>query len=331
MRRRDFITLVGSASLAWPFAAARAQQAGQSVRRVASLSTLPADDPIVRSATTAFTEGLRQLGWDEGRNLHLDFRWGTGDVAGLRASAAELVRSGPDIIFAAGSPALATLKQATQNIPIVFVNVADPVGQGFITNLARPGGNITGFTNFELAMGGKWLNVIKDLAPRAARVALIVNPDNPNASFYLRSIDTVAASFGITTVPTFVRTKPEIENAIPALANASIDGAIVLPDGLAIANRRLIIDLAVRNHVLTVYPFRDFAVDGGLASYGINYAENYRQAAEYIDRILRGANPADLPVQAPSKFELVINVKTAKALGLTIPQPMLLAADEVIE
>jgi putative tryptophan/tyrosine transport system substrate-binding protein len=330
MRRRDFIKVVACSAVVWPLAA-RSQQAGQPVRRVGSLQNLPADDAISRSASTAFTEGLRKLGWDEGRNLHIDYRWGAGVAAGLQARAIELIRLGPDIIFTSGSPCLAILKQATQSIPIVFVNVADPVGQHFVASLARPGGNITGFTNFEIAMGGKWLNVIKDLAPRAIRVALIVNPENPNASFYLRSIEIVAESLGITTVAAPIHSITEIEEVIPALAKASIDGAIVLPDGLAVTNRQLIIDLAARNHLLAVYAFRDFAVDGGLASYGVNFAENHRQAAEYVDRILRGANPAELPIQAPSKFEFCINVRTAKALGLVIPQPMLLAADEVIE
>jgi putative ABC transport system substrate-binding protein len=330
MRRRDLIKAIVSSAAAWPLAAG-AQQAGQPVRRVGWLQNVPADDPIARSASTAFTEGLQKLGWEEGRNLHIEDRWGTGDFAGFKAHAIELVQLAPDIIFAGGSPSLAILTQETQSIPIVFVNVADPVGQGFVASLAHPGGNITGFTNFEIAMGGKWLNLIKDLAARAARVALIVNPDNPNVSFYLRSIETVAAPLGITTVATPIRSRTEIEEEIPALTSASVDGAIVLPDALAITNRQLIIDLALRNHLLVVYPFRDFAIDGGLASYGVNFAENYRQAAGYVDRILRGANPADLPVQAPSKFELCINVRTAKALGLAIPQPMLLAADEVIE
>jgi putative ABC transport system substrate-binding protein len=330
MRRREFITLVGGAAAAWPVIA-RAQQPAQPTRRVGLLHSLPADDPAVKAATETFVRSLGQSGWNEGRNLHIDFRWGEGDATKLQVMAAELVRLGQDVILTGGSPGLAAARQATQNIPIVFVNVADPVGQGIVPSLAHPGGNITGFTNFEIGMGGKWLNVIRDLAPRTTRVALIVNPDNPNASYYTRSIETVAATLGIVVLPTFVRTRTEIENAIPALTGASVDGAIVLPDGLTITYRQLVTDLIARIHLPAVYAFRDFVVGGGLASYGIEFSENYRGAAEYVDRILRGATPADLPIQAPSKFEFVLNLKAAKALGLTIPQPMLLAADEVIE
>ena len=327
--RRQFISALGGGMAAWPLAA-RAQQPEQ-MRRIGALQIQAADDPIVKSAFAAFTQGLQQLGWAEGRNLRIDSRWSAGDVSAMRANAVELVQLRSDVIFAVGSPGLAAAQQATRTIPIVFINVADPVGQGFIASLAHPGGNATGFTNFEFAMGGKWLNVVKDLVPHAARVALVVNPDNSNASIFLRSIETVASSFGVETLTTSVRNKTEIEGAITALSNGSVDGLIVLPDGLMVVHRQLIVDLAAHNHLPAIYPFRDFVTDGGLASYGVKVSENYRQAADYVDRILRGANPADLPVQAPNKFELVINLKTAKALGLTIPQSMLLLADEVIE
>jgi putative ABC transport system substrate-binding protein len=249
----------------------------------------------------------------------------------MRAAAIELVRAQPDVILALGPPGLKAVLQATRAIPIVFVNVADPVGQGFITSLARPGGNATGFTNFEFALGGKWLQTLKDMTPRVAQVALLVNPDNPNASFFLRSLETVAPSFGVETLATPVRNKAEIEGAISALASRSIGGLIALPDSLLIVHSQLIVDLAARYRLPVVYPFRDFVVDGGLVSYGIKVSENYRQAADYVDRILRGANPADLPVQAPTKYELVINLKTAKALGIDVPLNLQQLADEVIE
>jgi putative ABC transport system substrate-binding protein len=213
----------------------------------------------------------------------------------------------------------------------VFTNVADPVGQGFIESLARPGANATGFTNFEFAMGGKWLATLKDIAPRAARIALIVNPDNPNASIFLRSVETVAPSLGVETLATPVRNQTEIEGAFSALPGGSVAGLIVLPDGLALLHSQLIIGLAARYHLPVIYPFREFVDQGGLVSYGIKFSENYRQAADYVDRILRGANPAHLPVQAPTKFELVINLKTAKALGLDVPVQLQQLADEVIE
>ena len=327
--RRKFVAALGGTAFAWPLAA-RAQQPEQ-MRRIGALEYQAADDPIIKSAFAAFTQGLQQLGWAEGRNLRIEYRWAAGDISALRANAVELVQLRSDVIFAAGSPGLAAAQQATRTISIVFINVADPVGQGFIASLAHPGGNATGFTNFEFAMGGKWLNMVKDLVPHAARVALLVNPDNSNASIFLRSIETVASSFGVETLTTSVRNKTEVEGAITALSNGSVDALIVLPDGLMVVHRQLIVDLAARNHLPAIYPFRDFVTDGGLASYGIKLSENYRQAADYVDRILRGANPADLPVQAPNKFEFVINLKTAKALGLTIPQSMLLLADEVIE
>jgi len=329
MKRREFMALVGGAAAGWPLAA-WAQQP-ELFRRIASLQGLAADDPVGRSSLTVFIQRLQQLGWEEGRNLHLDDRWGGGDNRTLQDKAVELVQLRPEVIFTAGSPGLVAVQRATQSIPIVFVNVADPVGQGFVASLAHPGSNATGFTNFEFGMGGKWLNVMNDVAPRAKRIALVFDPSNPNASTFLRSIETVAASSGIETVVAPIHSKAEIENVITNLANGPVGGLIVLPDALSIVNRQLIIGAAARAGLPTVYPFRDFVVDGGLASYGIKVSENYRQAADYVDRILRGANPADLPVQTPSKFELVINLKTAKALGLTIPQPMLLAADEVIE
>jgi ABC-type uncharacterized transport system substrate-binding protein len=323
--RRELITLLGGAA-AWPLAA-RAQQ-GERVRRIGSLQGIAADNPAAQSSRAAFTQRLQELGWTEGRNLHIDYYWAAGDLSLMRAAAIELVRAQPDVILALGSPGLKAVLQATRAIPIVFVNVADPVGQGFITSLARPGGNATGFTNFQFALGGKWLQTLKDMTPRVAQVALLVNP---NASFFLRSLETVAPSFGVETLATPVRNKAEIEGAISALASRSIGGLIALPDSLLIVHSQLIVDLAARYRLPVVYPFRDFVVDGGLVSYGIKVSENYRQAADYVDRILRGANPADLPVQAPTKYELVINLKTAKALGIDVPLNLQQPADEVIE
>jgi putative ABC transport system substrate-binding protein len=328
MRRREFIALLGGAAV-WPLAA-RAQKPEQ-VRRIGLLQGIGGDNTAAQSSLAAFTQRLQELGWTEGRNLHIDYYWAAGDLSRMRAAAIELVRAQPDVIITTGSAGLTAALQATRAIPIVFANVADPVGQGFVASLARPGGNTTGFTNFEFALGGKWLQTLKDMTPRAAQVAVIVNPDNPNASFFLRSVDTVAPSFGVETLATPVRNKAEIEGAISTLASRSIGGLIVLPDALAIVHSQLIVGLAARYRLPVVYPFRDFVVDGGLVSYGMNLSENYRRAADYVDRILRGANPADLPVQAPTKFELVINLKTAKVLGIDVPLHLQQLADEVIE
>jgi putative tryptophan/tyrosine transport system substrate-binding protein len=326
MRRRELIALLGSVA-AWPLAA-RAQP-GERMRRLGVLS--PYAGRVATSSIDSFTQRLQQLGWMDGRNLRIDYRWAAGDISRLRSDAVELVRLRPEVILAGGSPGLTAAQEASRTIPIVFVNVADPVGQGFVASLARPGGNATGFTNFEFSMGGKWLEALKDMAPRTVRVALIVNPNNPSASIFLRSVETVAASFGIETVATAVRDKGEIERAISALDGASVGGLVVFPDALPIIHSQLIIALAARHRLPVVYPFRDFVVDGGLVSYGINASDQYRQAADYVNRILRGANPADLPVQAPTQFELVINLKTAKSLGLEVPPTLLARATEVIE
>jgi len=324
VRRREFILTLGGAA-AWPLAA-RAQQ-GERIRRVGVLLNFAASDRSHRP----FSDRLRELGWTDGHNLHIDYRWGAGDASRLRAEALDLVRLQQDVIFAVGSPGLVAAQQATRTIPIVFANVADPVGQGFIASLARPGGNATGFTNFESAIGGKWLETLKQLVPRAAQVALIVNPENPNFSIFVRSVETVATTFGVKTLTTAVRNEMEMEGAIAALADKAIDGLIVLPDALTLVHSQRIVGLAARHRLPAVYAFRDFVVEGGLVSYGLKVSENYRQAAEYVDRILRGAKPADLPVQAPTKFELVINLRTAKTLGLDVPLHLQQLADEVIE
>jgi len=327
MRRREFVTLLAGAA-AWPFAA-RAQQP-QLVRRVAVLHNLRADDPAGRSSVNAFTGRMQELGWND-RNLRGDYRLVAGDVSLMQSGAADLVNLRPDVIFAGGSAGLAAAQQVTRTIPIVFVNVADPVGQGFVASLAHPGSNATGFTNFEFTMGGKWLQLLKDIVPSAERIALVMNPGNPGSAVFLRSIEAAAPSFGVVTMVTPVRNQAEIEDAMNSLASSTVRAAVILPDGLFIVHRQLVIHLAARHRMSVIYPFRDIAVDGGLVSYGIKVSENFRQAADYVDRILRGALPADLPVQAPTKYELVINLKTAKTLGLTVPPLLLATADEVIE
>jgi ABC-type uncharacterized transport system substrate-binding protein len=326
MRRREFITLIGGA-VAWPLAA-RAQQ-GERVRMVGVLLSFAfaARSQLFRP----FIDRLQELGWREGHNLRMDQRWTAADADRLKGDALDLIRLQPDVIFTGGSAALTALQQATRTIPIVFTNVADPVGQGFIESLARPGSNVTGFTNFEFAMGGKWLETLKGLVPHAAKIALLVNPHNPNASLFSRSIETAAPSFGIETLAMPIRDQAEIERSIRALAGVPVSGLIVLPDGLAIAHSQLVIDLVAQCRLPAVYPFRDFVEAGGLVSYGMKVSENFRQAADYVNRILRGANPANLPVQAPTKYETVINLKTAKTLGLDVPLLLQQLADEVIE
>ena len=284
-----------------------------------------------RSRFSAFQEGLREAGWVEGRNIRIDYRWADGDPDRLRAYAAEIVGSAPEAIFCNSTPVLAALRKETQTIPIVFTGISDPVGVGFVASLARPGGNLTGFANFEPEMGGKWLQELKEVAPSVNRVAFILNRQNASWASLFRAIEAVAPMFGVTASAVDVRNASEIELAIKAFGSQSNGGLIVQPDGITLGHRQLIIDLAAKHGLPAVYPFRVFAMEGGLMVYGINVADQFRRAASYIDRILRGAKPADLPVQAPTKFELVINLKTAKALGLEVPATVLARADEVIE
>jgi putative tryptophan/tyrosine transport system substrate-binding protein len=267
----------------------------------------------------------------EGRNIRIDYRWADGDPDRIRAYAAEIVGLGPDVILCASTPVLAAVRKETQTIPIVFTGVSDPVGVGFVASLARPGGNLTGFANFEPEMGGKWLQELKEVAPSVNRVAFILNRQNASWASLFRAIEAVAPTFGVTASAVDVRAATEIERAITAFGGQSNGGLIVQPDGITSAHRQLIIDLAAKHALPAVYPFRFFVTDGGLMAYGINIVDQFRRAASYIDRILRGAKPADLPVQAPTKFELVINLKTARALGLNIPESFLVRADEVIE
>jgi ABC-type uncharacterized transport system substrate-binding protein len=327
--RREFITLVGGAAAAWPIAA-RAQQ-GERMRRIGVLMSLTADDPEGQVRLTAFLQGLQQLGWTDGRNVRIDTRWGAGDADRSRGYAAELVALAPDVILASGTSTMGPLLRATRTVPIVFTQVTDPVGAGFVDSLARPGGNATGFTLSEYGISGKWLELLKEIAPRVTRAAVLRDPDMAAGSGQLGAIQSVAPSFGVELSPVNVRDAPEIERAVAAFARGSNGGLIVSASGLAIVHRDLIITLAARHRLPAVYFARYFVTGGGLISYGSDNIDPHRRAAGYVDRILKGEKPADLPVQAPTKYELAINLKTAKALGLEVPPSLLARADGVIE
>jgi putative ABC transport system substrate-binding protein len=329
MRRRDFINAICSAAALWPIAA-HAQQPNR-VRRIGVLMSFSESDAEARAWIAAFEAGLQSLGWGQDHNIRIDYRWVGGDLHRLRTEAAELVGMTPDVLFAAASPALVALNRETRSLPIVFVQVSDPVKLGFVASLARPGGNITGFVNFEHPIGGKWLDLLKDTAPGRTRVAVIFDPDNPSQPAYLQAIEAAAPSFGVQLTRAEVRNAAEIEHAINAFAQQPNGALLVAPNAVTILHRDLIIALAARHRLPAVYPYRFFATSGGFISYGVDLRELYRQAASYVDRILKGAKPGDLPIQLASKFELVVNLKTAKALGLTIPEPFLQHADEVIE
>jgi putative ABC transport system substrate-binding protein len=330
--RRAFLSLIGGAAAAWPLAAP-AQQPAERMRRIGVIigSARDADDDDVRTRLAAFQQALQELGWIDGRNVRIEYRLGAGDADRIRRHAAELVAFAPDVILASGTSTAGALQQATRTVPIVLVNVADPVGAGFVDSLARPGGNITGFLNFEYSLAGKWLELLKQIAPGAARVAVIRDPGISAGTGQFGAIQSVAPSFGVELTPVNVREGAEIERAIAAFARSSNGGLIVTGSALAVFHRNTIITLAARYKLPAVYSRRLFAASGGLTSYGADLVEPHRRAAGYVDRILKGEKPADLPVQAPTKYELIINLKTAKALGLEV-SPMLLArADEVIE
>jgi putative tryptophan/tyrosine transport system substrate-binding protein len=330
MRRREFITLLGGTAAAWPFAA-RAEQSDR-MRQIGVLMGFAQSDPTAQSWVGAFQNALAKLGWTEGSNLRIELRWAAADPDKIRSLAKELVDLRPDAIFDQTTPVTGALASETQTIPIVFVYVADPIGSGFAPSLARPGGNITGFTYLEPTTGGKWVGLLKEIAPRTAHVAILFNPaTTPPLKFYMPSIQAAASSFAIEASSAPVHAKDEVEGVIAAQAHNPGGGLLVMPDVFNDANRELIIGLAARLGIPAIYPRPVFAESGGLIAYGADLTEQFRQAAGYIDRILRGANPGDLPIQQPTKFELAINVKTAKALGLNIPQSMLLLADEVIE
>jgi putative tryptophan/tyrosine transport system substrate-binding protein len=330
MRRREFMALIGAAS---SFALARgavAQQADR-LRRIGVLSPVAEDDPDRQPRAAAFQDALQKLGWTEDRNVRIDHRWVGPDPERLRNGAAELVGLKPDVILASTAFALRPLLRETSTIPIVFTNIYDPVEAGFIASLAHPGGNITGFTLGEFSIAGKMLALLKEVAPHVGRVAVVFNPDQSPQVAMWGAVEAVAPSLGVRLTAIEVHDALEIEHPIEAFARVPDGGLMVLPNPVTVMHRNLIIELAARHHLPAIYGFRVFCAAGGLLSYGTDLLEAYRQAAVYVDRILRGTKPGDLPVQQPTKFELVINLKTAKALGLTIPESFLLRADEVIE
>jgi putative ABC transport system substrate-binding protein len=330
LHRREFITLLGGAATAWPLAA-RAQQGG-GMRRIGVLMNLAADDPVSQARMNAFVQALQQSGWTDGVNVRIDTRWAAADPERFRRYATELVALAPDVILASTSPSVAAVQQASHAVPIVFANVTDPVGQGFVESLARPGGNTTGFSVYEYGIGPKWLELLKEITPGVNRVAVLRDPTLAATSGLLGAIQGVAPSFGVEVSPLGVRDSGEIERGITAFARGSNGGLIVLPTPLTGVHRGLIITLAARHRLPAVYALRFYAASGGLVSYGPDVIDEYRRAAGYVDRILKGEKPADLPVQAPTRYELVINLKTAaKALGIEIPSSILARADEVIE
>jgi len=331
MRRREFVTLLGSAAAGWPIAA-RAQQP-ERMRRVGILISLSEDDLEAQARVNILRRGLAELGWTEGRNVHMDFRWAGGDAERARTSAIELVRLMPDVIIANSTLCLKAVRNETSTIPIVFVLVGDPVGQGFVSNLARPDGNITGFTAFEFEIGGKWLEIVETIAPDVRRIAFMFNPEAgiPYADKFVQSIARAAPARNVELIVSPVRDAVEIERLIVQLASVPNTGLIVNPDSFTTANRGLIISLAARYRLPAIYAYKYFALDGGLVSYGHETNDLFRRATIYVDRIFRGARPADLPVQNPTKFELTINQRTSKALGLAVPPTLLAIADEVIE
>jgi putative tryptophan/tyrosine transport system substrate-binding protein len=329
MRRREFITLLGGATATWPLAA-RAQQPDRT-RRIGALIGFAEGDQEQRARTAAFLNRLRELGWTDGRNIQIDYRYTDGDTDRMRVAANELVALSPDLILAQTNPVLAALRQATSSVPIVFVQVSDPVGGGFVASLARPGGNMTGFTNFEPEMGGKWLETLTEATRGLTRAAILLHPKIAAHAAFLRAAQAAAPTLGTTVIAAEAVDGSEIERSVSAFSADPNGGLIVLPSPLVILNRDPIIALAARYRLPAVYPYSFFANAGGLISYGIDQVEQWRRAASYVDRILKGEKPADLPAQQPTKYELVINLKTAKALRLEVPPTLLARADEVIE
>jgi putative ABC transport system substrate-binding protein len=328
MKRREFIAVLGGAA-AWPVAV-RAQQ-GDRVRQIGVLMWGDENDRVAKTYVSAFTQALGDLGRTDGRNVRIDLRWGGDDINRIPALAQELVGLQPDIILAGGIPATVALQRETRTIPIVFANVGDPVASGLVPRLNRPGGNITGFAGLESSLAGKWLELLSEIAPGLKRAAIMFNPDFPPASLYVPSFETAARSLKVAPIPAPVHTDVEIETAITALGREPGGGLVVISDGFTGVHRVPIISAAARNNVPAVYNLSVFARDGGLLSYGDDPVDNFRRAATYVDRILRGEKPGDLPVQFPTKFEMVLNLKTAKALGLTVPLTLQAIADEIIE
>jgi putative tryptophan/tyrosine transport system substrate-binding protein len=329
MKRREFITLLGSAAAAWPVAA-RAQQ-GERMRRIGILMAAASDDAEFQARVGAFLQGLQQLGWSIGRNVRIDARWATTNAGDIRRHAAELAALAPDVILAHGSSTVGPLLQATRTVPIVFPVLADPVGAGFVDSLARPGGNVTGFMSSEYSLSGKWLELLKQIAPRVTRAAVVRDPTLSTGLGQFGAIQAVAPSLGVDVSPINVRDAGEMEHAITTFAHSPNSGLVLTSSVVVSRHRDLIITLAARHKLPAVYYERFFVAAGGLISYGPDFLDQYRLAAGYVDRILRGEKPADLPVQAPTNFKLTINLKAAKALGLEVPTSVLARADEVIE
>ncbi len=325
MKRRDFITLLGGAA-AWPLAA-RAQQR---VRRIGMVMAYAESDPNGQMQVAAFREHLQKLGWTEGSNLRIDLRFGAGDPVRIRELARELLSLGPDLMVANSNLVTTILQSEVRTVPLVFVSVSDPIGSGFVADLARPGGNVTGFANFQPSMGGKWLEMLLEIAPRSERIGLVYHPEPPNYG-YLKSAEAAAPFLKIALTGLPVRNTADIERALETFAREPRGGLIVAPNVVTFANSSLIVTLAERHQLPAIYPFAYYAKEGGLISYGFDAADQFRQGAVYADKILRGAKPPDLPVQHPTKFEIVINLKTAKALGLDVPWILQQRADEVIE
>jgi putative tryptophan/tyrosine transport system substrate-binding protein len=330
MRRRQFITLLGGAAAAWPIAA-RAQ--GERVRRIGVLMAFPENDRETQTWLAAFRDGLQKLGWAEGRNIQFETRWASADAETMPQFAKELVALQPALILSSSGPSTAALLQQTRSIPIIFAVVADPVGQGFVTSIPRPGGNATGFTNLEPTMAGKWIELLKEIAPRVTRIAAVFNPTVAplGGSYFLDLFMTAARSFAVEAIAAPIHDRSELETVIAAQAREPDGGLIVTPDTFTIAHRTEITALAAHYRLPAVYPIRGFTELGGLLSYGHDVPDNYRRAAIYADRILKGIKPSELPVQAPVRFEMVVNAKTAKALGLEMPSSFYWRADEVIE
>jgi putative ABC transport system substrate-binding protein len=328
VRRREFIKVIGGAAATWPVAAG-AQQA-ERMRRIGALTGLAESDPIVQPMVAAFEGALAKLGWTRGSNVVIEYRWG-GDADKMRRQAAELAALTPDVIFVAGGLGVERLLQATRTVPIVFAVVPDPLGSGFVESLSRPGGNVTGFMMFEYSLSGKWLELLKEIAPDVTRAAVLRDPTITAGTGQFAVIQSVAPSRGVEVIPINMRDAAEIERAVAAFARSSNGGLIVTAGAQVIVSRKLILALAAKHKLPAVYPTRYFVTDGGLISYAADLIDQYRRSASYVDRILRGERPADMPVQAPTKYELVINLKTAKALGLTVPASVLARADEVIE
>ena len=330
MRRREFITLVGGVASVWPLVAWAQQD--ERMRRIGVLMAVPENDREYKAFLAAFREGLQKLGWVEGRNIRIDYRWGALDAETMQRFAKDLVALQPDLIVSQSTPTTAAILQETRTIPIIFALVIDPVGSGFVASLPRPGGNVTGFIAMEGSLAGKWLELLKEIAPRLNRVAFLFNSVNaPYSEYFLNPFKTAAASFAMQAITAPVRDTSELESVVSAQAREPNGGLIVMPGGFLNVYRAEIISLAARYRLPAVYPFRFFTELGGLLSYGNDFLDNYRRAATYVDRILKGAKPSDLPVQAPVKFELVINLKTAKTLGLDVPFQLQQRADEVIE